>query len=108
MYGILLSGYKKMGISLFFFKEGQAFMCAIILGASGYVQELSCIVYALCRITLPVPTLSRAGTSPAPTMLRLGSLCSVQVDVACADVEQGRDKPCPIRTNLRKEENDTR
>ena len=32
-------------------------MCAIILGASGYVQGLSCIAYALCRLTLPVPTL---------------------------------------------------
>src|SRR2546423_10547153 len=102
MYGILLSGYKKIGISLFFFKEGQAFMCAIILGASGYVQGLSCIAYALCRLTLPVPTLSRAGTSPAPTMLRLGSLCSVQVDIACADVEQGRDKPCPYYATVGK------
>jgi hypothetical protein len=53
----LLSGCKQIAISLYFFKEGQAFMSAIILGVSGYMQGFSCVAYALCRLILPVPTL---------------------------------------------------
>ena len=36
----------------------------------------------------------------------LHSLCPVQVDVACADVEQGRDKPCPYYATVRKQGRD--
>ena len=32
----------------------------------------------------------------------LHSLCPMQVDVACADVEQGRDKPCPYYATVGK------
>ena len=78
MYGILLSGYKKIGISLFFIKS------VLLQRRPGFY---------VCHYIRSVRVRAR---------VILHSLCPMQVDVACADVEQGRDKPCPYYATVGK------